>query len=150
LQKSYKEYIRLNKNLIMSLAVALTLSAITAQLLSEQEAHINSSYTAVVDLVSFYGFFSALFYLDNRKKYRLESGQLDTPRLKKDLIKIITSMGVGELVYVAARWFLQYYFLEMGYEAYLASLGAHIISFVLYVIVVNVGVKLMRLYRDGT
>jgi hypothetical protein len=150
LQKSYKEYLKLNKNLIISFIVAIALSAITAQLLSGQEIHLNSSYTLVVDFVTFYGAFSALFYLDNRKKYRLESGKVDTPRLKKDLLKIISSLGVGEIIYLTARWSLQYYFLAINYEPYLASLVAHLISTALYMIVVNVGVKLMRLYKDGT
>ena len=150
MQKSYKEYLKLNKNLIISFAVAIILSAATAQLLSEQEIHLNSSYTLVVDFVTFYGTFSTLFYLDNRKKYRLESGKIDIPRLKKDLLKIISSLGVGEIIYLVARWSLQYYFLAINYEPYVASLVAHLISTALYMIVVNVGVKLMRLYKDGT
>lgn len=148
MQKSYKEYIRLNKNLIFSIIAAVTLSAATAHFLSDQEDHVNSSYTITVDLVTFYSTFTALFYFDNRKKYRLESGELDSPRLKKDLIKIITSLGVGEIVYIATRWSLQYYFLVLDYEAYMSSIIAHIISIVIYLVVVNVGVRIMRLYKD--
>lgn len=150
LQKSYKEYIKLNKNLIIAFAVAISLSALVAQLLSEQESHINSTYTVVVDFVTFYSTFGGLFYLDNRKKYKLESGRTDTGRLKIDLVKIISSLGVGEVVYLAARWLLQYYFLSVDYEAYQASVIAHVISTVIYMGVVNLGVKLTRLYKDGT
>lgn len=147
MQKNYKEYIKLNKNLFLSFIIAIILSAITAQLLSEEESHINSSYTLVVDFVTFYSAFGALFYLDNRKKYRLESGKTDTAKLKKNLIKIISSLGAGEIVYLVARWSLQYYFLSINYEAYLASLIAHVTSTVIYMVVVNVGVKFMRLYK---
>lgn len=150
LQKSYKEYIKLNKNLILSFIVAIILSAITAHLLSGQENYVNSSYTLAVDFITFYSMFGALFYFDNRKKYRLESDKVDTHQLKKDLIKIISSLGIGEVIYLVARWSLQYYFLAIGYDAYLASLIAHVISTVLYMIVVNAGVKIMRLYKDGT
>ena len=55
-----------------------------------------------------------LFYLDNRKKYLTESGTINSARLKKDLIKIITSVGSGEIVYVAVRWYLQYYLLTIN------------------------------------
>ncbi len=150
MQKKYKEYIKLNKNLFLSFIIAIILSAVTAQLLSEQESHINSSYTLVVDFVTFYSAFGALFYLDNRKKYRLESGKTDTTQLKKDLIKIISSLGTGEIIYLTARWSLQYYFLTIDYDAYLASLIAHLTSTVIYMVVVNVGVKLMRLYKNDT
>ena len=119
-------------------------------MLSDQASYVNSSYTVIVDFVVFYSTFSVLFYFDNRKKYRLDSGKLDTQRLKKDLIKIISSLGVAEIVYTAARWVLQYYFLNLEYEAYLASIIAHVISTMLYMIVVNVSVKITRLYKDGT
>ncbi len=148
MQKNYKEYIKLNKNLIISFVVAIILSAATAQLLSEEESHINSSYTLVVDFVTFYSTFGALFYLDNRKKYRLDSGKTDTDQLKRDLLKIISSLGVGEIIYLTARWSLQYYFLTINYDAYVASVIAHLTSTVIYMIVVNVGVKFMRLYKN--
>jgi hypothetical protein len=150
MKKNYKEYIKLNKNLILSFIVAITLSAVVAQLLTDQESYINSSYTVVIDFITFYSTFGILFYIDNRKKYRLESNRLDYFRLKKDLIKIISSLGIGEVIYLVSRWSLQYYFLTISYEAYLASVIAHVISTMLYLIVVNVGVKIMRLYKDGT
>ena len=150
MQKRYKEYLKLNRSLILSIITAVSLSAITAQFFADHESYINSSYTVAVDMITFYSVFSTLFYFDNRKKYKLESGKLDSPRLKKDLIKIVSSLGVGELVYIITRWSLQYYFLTINYEAYLASITAHMISIVLYLIVVNVGVRIMRLYKDGT
>ncbi|MEO9308891.1 MAG: hypothetical protein ABI337_01180 [Nitrososphaera sp.] len=150
MQKSYKEYIKLNKNLIISFAVAISLSALVAQILSEQQSHINSTYTVIVDFVTFYSTFGGLFYLDNKKKYKLESGKTDNSRLKKDLVKIISSLGVGEAVYLTARWLLQYYLLSADYEAYQASVIAHLISTIIYMGVVNLGVKLTRLYKNDT
>ena len=150
MQKSYRQYIILNKNLIVAFVVAITVSAVTAQILSDQQSYANSTYTVIVDFVTFYSVFSFLFYLDNRKKYRLDSGEVDSARLKKDLIKIISSLGVAEIVYTASRWLLQYYFLNLEYEAYLASITAHVISTALYMIVVNVGVKITKLYKNDT
>ncbi|MGQ0606141.1 MAG: hypothetical protein ACT4OD_04195 [Candidatus Nitrosotenuis sp.] len=150
MQKSYRQYIILNKNLILAFIVAITVSALVAQSLSDHASYVNSSYTVVVDFVVFYSTFSFLFYFDNRKKYRDESGKLEKARLKKDLIKIVSSLGVAEIVYTAARWALQFYFLNLGYDAYLASIIAHVISTILYMIVVNLSVKITRLYKNGT
>lgn len=147
MQKSYREYIRLNKNLIIGFCVAITVSAATAQLLAEEESYINSSYTVAVDFAVFYSTFTGLFYLDNRKKYRLDDGTLDKAWLKKDLVKIVSSLGVGEIAYTAVRWYLQYYFLTVNYEPYLASIIAHLVSTLVYMIVVNLSVKFTRLYR---
>lgn len=150
MKQKYKEYFKLNKNLFLSIVVAVIVSALTAQLLADQEAYLNSSYTLVMDLVVFYTTFGVLFYVDNRKKYLTESGKIDSPRLKKDLLKIITSVGAGELVYIAIRWYLQYYLLTIDYEPYLASVVTHAISAVVYLVIVNLGVNLTKLYKDGT
>lgn len=148
MKKTYKEYIKLNKNIILGFIAALTISTITAQLLAGQKDYVNSSYTVVVDFITFYSTFTALFYFDNKAKYRLETGQVNYSRLKKDIVKIISSLGAGELVYIASRWSLQYYFLTINYEAYLASIIAHLVSTLIYMVVVNLGVKIMRLYKD--
>lgn len=150
MKQKYKEYFKLNKNLFLSIVVAVIVSALTAQLLADQEAYLNSSYTLVMDLVVFYTTFGVLFYVDNRKKYLTESGKIDSPRLKKDLLKIITSVGAGELVYIAIRWYLQYYLLTIDYEPYLASVVTHAISATVYLVIVNLGVNLTKLYKDGT
>lgn len=148
--QSYGEYIKLNKNLFLATVIAVIVSAVAAQLLADQEAYLNSSYTLLVDLAVFYFAFGALFYVDNRKKYRTELGKVDSPRLKKDLIKIVTSIGAGEIVYMAARWYLQYYLLTINYEPYAASIITHLISAIIYLAIVNLGVKLTKLYKDGT
>lgn len=149
MKKRYSEYVKLNKNLFLSIVVALTTSAIVAQLLAEQEDYLNSSYTLLVDLIVFYSTFGTLFYVDNRKKYLTEFGKIDSQRLKKDLIKIVTSVGTGEVVYIAVRWYLQYYLLTIHCEPYMASIIAHMISAIIYISIVNLGVNLTRLYKDG-
>jgi hypothetical protein len=149
MKKRYSEYVKLNKNLFLSIVVALTTSAIVAQLLAEQEDYLNSSYTLLVDLIVFYSTFGTLFYVDNRKKYLTEFGKIDSQRLKKDLIKIVTSVGTGEVVYIAVRWYLQYYLLTIHYEPYMASIITHMISAIIYISIVNLGVNLTRLYKDS-
>ncbi len=150
MRRSHREYIHLNKNLFLATAVAVIISAITAQILSDQEAYLNSSYTLLVDLAVFYSAFGMLFYVDNRKKYLTEHGAVASSRLKTDLIKIITSIGAGEIVYMAVRWYLQYYLLTINYEPYAASITTHLISAAVYLAIVNLGVKLTNLYKDDT
>jgi hypothetical protein len=117
--------------------------------LSEQAAYLNTSYTLLVDYLVYFSTFGSLYYLDNRKKYLLESGKTDKVKLQHDLIKIITSLGIGEVIYTIVRWFLQYYFLTINYDAYLASIVSQVISTIIYIIVINLSVKMTRLYKDG-
>ncbi|HSB57777.1 MAG TPA: hypothetical protein VLD38_08225 [Nitrosopumilaceae archaeon] len=148
--QQYKEYLKLNKNILLGFLTSIVISAIVAQLLSGHEPYLNATLTLVVDNVVYFSTFGGLYYLDNRKKYFLKSGEADKVALKKDLIKIITSLGIGEVVYNIARWVLQYYLLTEKYDPYLASIVSQSVSTTIYMVVVNLSVKLTRLYKDGT
>ncbi len=139
----------LNKNILIAFAASIIISAIVAHILSEQVDYLNTTYTLLVDYVIYFSTFGGLYYLDNRKKYLLESGQTDKSKLKHDLIKIITSLGIAEVVYTIVRWFLQYYFLTINYDAYLASITSQVISTIICLVVINLSVKMTRLYKDG-
>jgi len=144
-----QDYLKLNKNILIAFAASIIISAAIAQILSDQEDYLNTTYTTIADYVVFFSVFSGLFYLDNRKKYRLESGGTDTAKLKHDLKKLITSLGIAEVVYTIARWGLQYYFLNISYDPYLASIVSQSISTIIYMMVINLSVKITRLYKDG-
>jgi hypothetical protein len=144
-----QEYLKLNKNILVAFASSIIISAIIAQLLSDQADYINTTYTTIVDYVVYFSVFIGLFYIGNRKKYRLESGEADTVKLKHDLKKLITSMGIAEVIYTVARWALQYYFLTINYDPYLASIVSQGISTIIYMIALNLIVKITRLYKDG-
>lgn len=150
MKQQYKEYLKLNKNILLGFFASIIISAIAAQSLSNQQNYVNATLTLIVDYVVYFSTFGVLFYFDNRKKYVLESGKIDKSGLKRDLIKIISSLGIGELVYTISRWSLQYYLLTNSYQAYLASLIAQSLSTCIYMATVNLSVKLMRLYKDGT
>ncbi|MBS1268022.1 MAG: hypothetical protein MAG458_00740 [Nitrosopumilus sp.] len=143
-----QEYLKLNKNILIAFASSISVSAIVAQLLSEQAHHLNTTYTTITDYVIYFSVFSGLFYFDNKKKYYLESGKINTSKLKHDLKKLITSLGIAEIVYTIIRWFLQYYFLILNYDPYFASIISQGISTIIYMMVVNLSVKLTRLYKN--
>ena len=150
MNQKYKEYLRLNKNILLAFAASITISAIAADYFSDQYDYLNTTLTLAVDYGVFFLTFGILFYIDNRKKYRTETGELKKSVLKSDLIKIITSLGIAEVVYTIVRWSLQYYLLQIDYDAYLASIISQLISTVVYLIVINLSVKISRLYKDDT
>ncbi|QLH04051.1 hypothetical protein C5F49_00985 [Nitrosopumilus oxyclinae] len=144
-----QEYLKLNKNVLIAFAASIIISAVIAQVLSDQDDILNTTYTTIADYAIYFSVFSSLFYFDNRKKYRLESGKTDTVKLKQDLKKLITSLGIAEVVYTIVRWALQYYLLTINYDPYLASILSQGISTIIYMMVLNLTVKITRLYKDG-
>jgi len=149
MNQKYKEYFQLNKNILAGFAASIVVSAIVAQSLASQEDYLNTTYTLMVDYVVYFSIFGGLYYLDNRKKYQLESGQTDKIALRRDLIKIITSLGISEVVYTIVRWATQYYLLTINFDPYIASMTSQGISTIVYMIVVNLSVIMTRLYKDA-
>ena len=146
LANKHHEYLKLNKNILLALTASIIMSALVSHTISDQVDYMNTTYTLITDYLVYFSTFSGLYYLDNRKKYLLESGQVDKAKLQHDLFKIIASLGFSEVVYTIIRWFLHYYLLTVEYDAYLASIVSQVISTIVYMLIVNLGVKMMRLY----
>ena len=118
------QLLQINRNFLICFIVSASLSAIVAQLLGDQENYINTTITIIVGYIIYFGIFSILFYLDNKKRYKTMESKL----IKKELLSLISSFGVGEIIYLGIRWPTLYYFLEIGIEPYLASLISEIMA----------------------
>tara|TARA_B100001750_G_scaffold123092_1_gene97744 strand:+ start:549 stop:995 length:447 start_codon:yes stop_codon:yes gene_type:complete len=144
----YKQYLKLNRNIFIAFAVDFVVSAMVAQMLVEQEHYLNTTITLLADHGTFLSILGFLLYLDNRNKYRLNSGT-NWPLLKKDLVKIIASLGIAEIIYTIVRWGFQYYFLTVNYEPYLASIIGQIIAVSIYMVIINFLVKITKWYKNN-
>lgn len=147
LKSQYKEYLKINKNLLIAAGIDFIISAFVAQQLSYLDSYLNTTVTLVVDFVTYFSVFIALFLFDNRKKYKANSNKADWNIVKSDLKKILSSVGIGEVAYLSSRWYFQFHFLNIGLEAYQASVTAQIIAFVIFMIVTNLFIKLTKLYK---
>ena len=143
-----KEYLKLNKNLLISLAFSTIVSTSIAQILADQENYLNTTYTVIAGYSVFFSVFIIMFYIDFKHRYKLSSGQTNYGLLKKELIQLISSLGIGEIVYLAVRWTTLYYFLDLNYEPYIASLSSEAISTVCYLFVVTFSGKIVGLFKD--
>lgn len=149
MKEKYKEYLKLNRNVFIAFAVDIIVSAIVAQLLVEQQDYLNVTFTLLADYATFFSILSFLFYYDNRKKYKLESGKTNWILLKVDLVKIVLSLGIAEIAYTIVRWLSQYYFLTIDYDPYLASVIGQIIAIAVYMLTLNFLVSITKLYKDS-
>jgi len=144
-----KEYLKLNKNLLISLAFSTIVSTSVAQILADQENYLNTTYTVIAGYSVFFSVFIIMFYIDFKHRYKLSSGQTNYGLLKKELFQLISSLGIGEIVYLAVRWTTLYYFLDLNYEPYIASLSSEAISTVCYLFVVTFSGKIVGLFKDS-
>lgn len=128
-----RHLLQINRNFVVCSIVSASLSAIIAQLLSGLENHLTTTVTIAAGYVIYFAIFSYLFYLDNKNRYR----QMRTSLIRKELFNIISSFGVGEIIFLVIRWPTFYYFLEADIEPYIASLISEIIATACYMMTVT-------------
>ena len=140
--KSNQQLIRINRNFVICFVISASLSAIVAQALGDFENYINTTITIAFGYVVYFVIFSILFYLDNRKRYK----SMESNLIKKEILFLISSFGIGEIVYLGIRWPSLFYFLELEIEPFLASLASEIIATALYMLTVTVFLRKTRTF----
>lgn len=63
---------------------------------------------------------------------------MESNLIKKELVALVSSFGLGEIVYLGIRWPTLYYFLELGIEPYIASIISEIIATACYMTSITV------------
>ena len=140
--KLNQQLLRLNRNLLVCCVISALISAFVAQMLSEEESYLNTTLTIFAGYGVFFGFFGFLFYLDNKKRYQAMRPKL----IKKELFKLASSFGIGEIVYIGIRWSLMFYFLEIELEPFAASLISEAIATLFYLTIVSAVLKATKVY----
>lgn len=135
-----QQLVQINRNFLICFIISASVSALTAQLLSDYENHLITTITIIVGYITFFGVFGSLFYLDNKKRYK----RLGSDLVKKELIKLVSSFGIGEVFYLIVRWSSLFYFLEIEFEPFQSSLISEIIATSLYMSVVSVFLKVTK------
>ena len=140
--KLNQQLLRLNRNILVCCVISALISAFVAQMLSEEESYLNTTLTIFAGYGVFFGFFGFLFYLDNKKRYQAMRPNL----IKNELIKLASSFGIGEIVYIGIRWSLMFYFLEIELEPFAASLISEAIATLFYLTIVSAVLKATKVY----
>ena len=128
------QLLQINRNFLICFVISASFSAVAAQLLEEHENYLNTTVTIMVGYIIYFGIFSMLFYMDNKDRYKSMKSKI----MKKELLSLISSFGIGEIIYLGIRWPSLYYFLEIGIEPFLASLISEVISTACYMASVTI------------
>jgi len=132
--KLNQQLLQINRSFLICFIISASLSAVTAQLLTEYDNYLNTTITIIIGYVVYFGIFSGLFYWDNIERYR----KMESNLIKKELFALISSFGLAEIVYLGMRWPTLYYFLEIEIEPYLASIISEVIATACYMASVTI------------
>ena len=132
-----QQLIQINRNFLICFVISALVSAGISQVLAESENHLNTTITIIIGYITYFSIFSMLFYIDNKKRYK----NMQRQKIKREIYKIISSFGVGEIIYLSVRWPTLYYFLEINIEPFVASIISEIISTIFYMVAITLFLK---------
>jgi hypothetical protein len=132
----YRELILFNKNIMVAAVAAIITDAIVVQYAAQSITNnaLVSIFSIITDIGVYIVAFTGLFYIDNRKKYiDTVTGMRDSNRFRQDAKKIVTALGVSEVVYMIGKFTSIYLLLQANvappYQvAMLSTLLAGVVS----------------------
>ena len=94
--------------------------------------------------------FSYLFYLDNKYRYiNNETGKKNYSKIKTDIKKLIAAFAISEAIYSISKVLIHYQLLTLSFiEPYQTSMIASIIAWVIFLLVINLSIKAVRLFKS--
>jgi hypothetical protein len=147
----YRELIRFNRNILISAIASIIADAIVVGYLAAiaNSAIVVSISSIVTDTGVYVATFALVFYIDNKKRY-LDSatGKKDSTKFNQDLKKIITTLGISELVYITAKFTSIYLLLQIDAVApYQTAMITTLIAWVFYIATANAISRQQNLFK---
>jgi hypothetical protein len=148
----YRNYILLNKNIIIAGTAALIVGVFFTELYSEYNKNnlLNSIVTLTVEYAVYIPIFAILYFLDNRGRYvDALTGKKNYANIKSDLIKLFTIFSISEVIYSVAKVSIHFQLMQISFEPYLATMIASTTAWLIFLIVINFGAKAVKLFGNS-
>ena len=146
----YREVILFNKNIIIAGVASIIADAVVVHYSAAALSNgiLISLISIITDTGIYLAVFACLFYIDNRKKYiDIVTGKRDSTRLKQDARKIVTALGVSEVVYIISKFVSIYLLLQTNAAApYQVAMLTTLVAWVFYMITANLMVRAQKLF----
>jgi hypothetical protein len=146
----YRNYILLNRNIIIAGTAALVVGVIFTELYSEYNKNnlLNSIVTLTVEYAVYIPIFAILYYLDNRGRYvDVLTGKKNYAIIKSDLIKLFTIFSISEVIYSVAKVSIHFQLMQISFEPYQATMIASTTAWLIFLIIINLGAKFVKLFK---
>ena len=146
----YRNYILLNKSIIVAGIAALIVGTIFTEFYSKYEKNnfFNSIVTLTVEYSIYIPIFALYFYHDNKNKYvDPVTGQRNKAVIKNDIIKLFTIFSVSEIIYSVSKVSIHFQLMQLSFEPYQASMTGSIAAWIIFLVLINLGAKFVRLFK---
>jgi hypothetical protein len=147
----YRNFILFNRNLLVSGIVSFLVGASFTQFYALYDGNdiVNSLATLVIGYGVYIPLFAFLFYRDNRTKYTDPlTGKKKSNKIKHDLKKLFTAFTISEAIFIISKTYIHYSLLVSSVEPYQAYTFAELVSWIIYIVTINVGTKAVKLFES--
>jgi hypothetical protein len=147
----YRDFILFNKNLLVSGIVSFLVGASFSQIYAQFDGNdiVNSLITLVIGYGVYIPLFAFLFYRDNKAKYRDSlTSKKNSNKIKNDLKKLFTAFTIAEAIFIISKTYIHYSLLVATVEPYQAYTFAEFVSWIIYLVTINVGTKAVKLFEN--
>jgi len=147
----YKDIISFNKNIIIAAiitAIADVFIVNYASVLYPTNYLLISIISLVADFLIFNIIFIILYFVDKRSKYVNPDGSKNNQKIKQDLKKLITIIGLAEISYLVTKFLSTYVIFEsFSIDPSLISIITTVIAWILYIIIANIMARKQKLFH---
>ncbi|MDQ5876508.1 MAG: hypothetical protein M3288_06685 [Thermoproteota archaeon] len=140
-----------NRNIIIAAVTSIIADAVVVNYAVQITS--NSIVVSLVSMITDSGVylatFAAMFLIDNKSKYiDSTTGKKDSTRFRRDVKKIITALGVSELVYMAVKFTSIYILLQSNIAPpYQIAMISTLLAWIVYIIIANAMVRWQKLFK---
>ncbi|RPI82841.1 MAG: hypothetical protein EHM34_06270 [Nitrosopumilales archaeon] len=147
----HRNYILFNKNMIISGIFAFIVGTFFTQFYAqyEQNNFVNSIVTLSVEYAVYIPLFGFLYYLDNKEKYIDQSGKKNYAFIKKDIIKLFAIFSISEIIFSVSKVSIHFELMQISFEPYHASMIASFSAWFIFLVIINFGAKIVKLFKSS-
>ena len=148
----YKDYILLNKNIIIAGTAALVVGVFFTELYAgySKNNFLNSIVTLIVEYAIYIPLFAMFYYLDNKGRYvNALTGEKNYSIIKSDLIKLFTIFSISEIIYSVSKVSIHFQLMQISFEPYQATMIGSTAAWLIFLIIINLGAKIVKLFKNS-
>jgi hypothetical protein len=147
----YKDIISFNKNIIIAAiitAIADIFIVNYAYILHPTNYFLISVISLVADFLIYNTSFILSYFVDNKSRYINSDVSKNYQKIKRDLKKLITIIGLAEISYLVTKFLLTYVIFELiSIDPSLISIITTMLAWIFYIIIANVMARRQKLFH---
>ena len=146
----YRKVILFNKSLLISGIVSFLAGALATQsyALFDRNNMSNAIITLTIGYCVYIPVFAFLFYRDNKSRYIDPlTGKKNSKNIREDIMKLFGAFTVSEVIYIAIKLYIHYSLLQLYVQPYQALTIAELTAWGVFLISINTGIKVAKLFK---